>query len=222
MIAQAIILTLQLASVTTIILLVIGIPLSWWLANTDKPFKPAIEAIVALPLVLPPTVIGFYLLILLGSNGILGQFSQYMTGHSLAFSFTGLVIASVLYSLPFVIQPLQMAFEQLDKRAIEAAYVLGAYPLRVFRQIVIPQASRGFLTAIVLGFAHTVGEFGVVLMVGGNLPGETQVVSIAIYELVETLEYDAAHLLAAGMLVFSFIVLFIVYGYNQSHAKYRT
>jgi len=216
---SAIELTLKLASLTTIILLLLGIPLSWWLSNTRNYFKPIVEAFVAIPLVLPPTVLGFYLLILLGNNGLLGQFSTYFTGHSLAFTFTGLLIASVLYSLPFVVQPLQAAFDQLDKRNIEAAYVLGAYPLRVFFSVVVPQAKRGFLTAIILGFSHTVGEFGVVLMVGGNIPGETQVVSIAIYELVEALEYEKAHYLAAGLLLFSFIVLMFVYGFNSKGLK---
>lgn len=221
MIWPAIELTLKLASVTTIILLLLGIPLSWWLSNTRNYFKPFIETIVAIPLVLPPTVLGFYLLILMGSNGLLGQFSNYFIGHSLAFTFTGLVIASVLYSLPFVVQPLQAAFDQLDKCNIEAAYVLGAYPLRVFFTVIVPQAKRGFLTAIILGFSHTVGEFGVVLMVGGNIPGETQVVSIAIYELVESLEYEKAHILAAGILVFSFTVLMFVYGFNSRQGLRR-
>ena len=217
----AIELTLKLASLTTIILLLLGIPLSWWLSNTKNHFKPIVEALVAIPLVLPPTVLGFYLLILLGNNGLLGQFSIYFTGQSLAFTFTGLLIASILYSLPFVVQPLQAAFDQLDKRNIEAAYVLGAYPLRVFFSIVVPQAKRGFLTAIILGFSHTVGEFGVVLMVGGNIPGETQMISIAIYELVESLEYEKAHYLAAGLLLFSFTVLMFVYGFNARHRLMR-
>ena len=214
MIWPAIELTLKLASLTTIILLILGIPLSWWLSHTRHFFKPLIETLVAIPLVLPPTVLGFYLLILMGNNGLLGQFSLFFSDQSLAFTFAGLVIASVLYSLPFVVQPLQAAFEQLDKRNIEAAYVLGAYPVRVFFTIIVPQAKRGFLTAIILGFSHTVGEFGVVLMVGGNIPGETQVVSIAIYELVESLEYEKAHYLAGGLMLFSFIVLMFVYGFN--------
>ena len=221
MIWPAIELTLKLASLTTIILLLIGIPLSWWLSNTNNYFKPLIETLVAIPLVLPPTVLGFYLLILMGNNGFLGQFSLFFSDQSLAFTFSGLVIASVLYSLPFVVQPLQAAFEQLDKRHLEAAYVLGAYPIRVFFTIVLPQARRGFLTAIILGFSHTVGEFGVVLMVGGNIPGETQVVSIAIYELVESLEYEKAHYLAGGLMLFSFIVLMFVYGFNAKHKVRR-
>jgi len=218
---SAILLTLKLASLTTIVLLLLGIPLSWWLSNTRNVFKPVVETIVAIPLVLPPTVLGFYLLILMGSNGALGQFSEFFTGQHLAFTFTGLLIASVLYSLPFVVQPLQTAFEQLDKKNIDAAYVLGAYPVRVFFTIVLPQARRGFITAIILGFSHTVGEFGVVLMVGGNIPGETQVVSIAIYEMVESLEYEQAHLLSAGLLFFSFIVLMVVYGFNARHRVRR-
>lgn len=211
MIFETVLLTIKLASLTTIILLLIGIPLSWWLAFTHNKLKPVIEALVAIPLVLPPTVLGFYLMILLGSNGFLGQASQYFTGVTLAFTFTGLVIASVLYSMPFVIQPLQAAFEKLDDRTIEAAYLLGANKLRVFYSIVVPMSRRGFLTAIILGFSHTVGEFGVVLMVGGNIPGETQVVSIAIYELVESLEYESAHQLSFGLMLFSFVVLYLVY-----------
>jgi len=207
-------LTLKLAALTTVILLLISTPISWWLSSTQHKSKPIIESLIALPLVLPPTVLGFYLLILLGSNGWLGQLSVYFTGQTLAFTFAGLLIASVLYSLPFVVQPLQTAFEQLNRKSVEAAYILGAYPLKVFFTIVLPQTKRGFLTATVLGFAHTVGEFGVVLMVGGNIPGETQVVSIAIYELVESLEYEAAHMLSAGLLVFSFLVLVLVYAFN--------
>ena len=193
--------------------------MSWWLAFTHSKMKPIIESLVAIPLVLPPTVLGFYLMIFLGSNGMLGQASVYFTGASLAFTFTGLVIASMLYSMPFVIQPLQGAFEKLNKRTIEAAYLLGANRMRVFISIVIPMSRRGFLTAIILGFSHTVGEFGVVLMVGGNIPGETQVVSIAIYELVESMEYGAAHQLSFGLLLFSFIVLLFVYGRQSSHVR---
>lgn len=214
MIEKAVILTLQLATVTTLILLIISLPLAWWLANSKRAIKPVIEALVAIPIVLPPTVLGFYLLILLGNKGLLGELSIYFTGHTLAFTFTGLVIASVFYSLPFVVQPLQTAFERIDKKMIEAAYVLGAFPMRVFFTVVLPQIKRGFITACVLGFAHTVGEFGVVLMVGGNIPGETQVLSIALYELVETLDYEKAHYVSAGLLAFSFVVLFLVYWLN--------
>lgn len=216
MIEQAVFLTLKLATVTTVLLLIISLPLAWWLANTRHFSKPAVEAIVAIPIVLPPTVLGFYLLVLLGSNGMLGQFSMFFTGSSLAFTFGGLVIASMLYSLPFVVQPLQASFDRLDRRTIEAAYLLGAYRLRVFTTIVFPQIKKGFIAACVLGFAHTVGEFGVVLMVGGNIPGETQVVSIALYELVETLEYEKAHYLSASLLFFSFFVLLVVYSLNRS------
>lgn len=219
MIFDTVLLTIKLATVTTLILLVIGIPMSWWLAFTHSRMKPVIESLVAIPLVLPPTVLGFYLLILLGSNGFLGQASEYFTGQSLAFTFSGLVIASVLYSMPFVIQPLQTAFEKLNIRTIEAAFLLGASRLRVFCSIVVPMSRRGFLTAIILGFSHTVGEFGVVLMVGGNIPGETQVVSIAIYELVESLEYGSAHLLSFGLVLFSFIVLLLVYSYQSTRVR---
>lgn len=219
MILETVLLTLKLATITTILLLLIGVPMSWWLAFTHSKMKPIIESLVAIPLVLPPTVLGFYLMIFLGSNGMLGQASVYFTGASLAFTFTGLVIASMLYSMPFVIQPLQGAFEKLNKRTIEAAYLLGANRMRVFISIVIPMSRRGFLTAIILGFSHTVGEFGVVLMVGGNIPGETQVVSIAIYELVESMEYGAAHQLSFGLLLFSFIVLLFVYGRQSSHVR---
>ena len=219
MILETILLTIKLASVTTLVLLIIGIPMSWWLAFTNHKLKPVIESLVAIPLVLPPTVLGFYLMILLGTNGFLGQASQYFTGHTLAFTFTGLVIASVLYSMPFVIQPLQAAFEKLNIRTVEAAYLLGANKFRVFYSIVVPMSRRGFLTAIILGFSHTVGEFGVVLMVGGNIPGETQVVSIAIYELVESLEYGRAHQLSFGLMLFSFIVLLLVYGNQSSRVR---
>lgn len=212
---QAVTLTLRLALLTVMILLLIATPLAWWLSQTHRRSKVLIEAVTALPLVLPPTVLGFYLLILLGANGPLGQLSISLTGQPLAFSFTGLVIASCLYSLPFVVQPLQNAFERLDRRAIEAAWTLGASRWRAFFSVILPQARRGFLTAVVLGFAHTLGEFGVVLMVGGNIPGSTQVVSIAIYEHVESFDYAAAHDLSMALLVFSFLVLFVVYGMNR-------
>lgn len=212
---QAISLTLQLAVLTVLILLVIGTPLAWWLSQTQHRIKVVVEAVTALPLVLPPTVLGFYLLILLGANGPLGGLWQSLTGSPLAFSFGGLVIASCLYSLPFVVQPLQNAFERLDRRAIEAAWTLGASPWWAFLSIILPQSRRGFLTAVVLGFAHTLGEFGVVLMVGGNIPGKTQVVSIAIYEHVESFDYAAAHSLSLFLLLFSFLVLFAVYSINR-------
>ncbi len=213
--AQAIWVTLKLATITVILLLLFSLPLAWWLAHTKSRMKVPLEALTALPLVLPPTVLGFYLLILLGAHGPLGKFWIAISGQPLSFSFTGLVMASCLYSLPFVVQPLQAAFEKLDQHALEAAWTLGATRVRAFLTVVVPQARRGLLTAIVLGFAHTVGEFGVVLMVGGNIPGETQVISIAIYEHVEVLEYGAAHKLSALLLVFSFVVLFIVYGLNR-------
>jgi molybdate transport system permease protein len=207
--------TLQVASLTVVILLIVGTPIAWWLAFTRSRFKIPVESVTALPLVLPPTVLGFYLLIFMGINGPAGQLWKSLTGHPLAFSFSGVVIASCIYSLPFVVQPLQAAFESMDKRAIEAAWTLGASPVRTFIQVVVPQIRRGLLTAVVLGFAHTLGEFGVILMVGGNIPGQTQVVSIAIYEEVETLNYSAAHALSAGLLVFSFMVLVLVYGVNR-------
>ncbi|MDX1811267.1 MAG: molybdate ABC transporter permease subunit [Gammaproteobacteria bacterium] len=215
MILTPLVLTLKLALVTVFILFIIGMPLAWWLAETRSRFKPLLESITALPLVLPPTVLGFYLLILLGQNGVLGGFWFNLTGSQLAFSFLGLVIASCLYSLPFVVQPLQTAFEKLDKKSIEAAYTLGASPQRTFVRVVLPMIRRGLITALVLGFAHTIGEFGVVLMVGGNIPDETQVMSIAIYEAVETMDYTAAHWMSAGLLVFSLLVLFSVYALNK-------
>lgn len=207
--------TLHLAAVTTLILLVFGTPLAWWLARTRSRLKPAIEAITALPLVLPPTVLGFYLLILLSPKSAIGGFWVSVTGDSLTFSFTGLVIASVLYSLPFTVQPLESAFESVGRGPIEAAASLGASPFDAFLNVAVPMSLRGFLTAAVLTFAHTLGEFGVVLMVGGNIPGETRVVSIAIYEHVETLRYGDAHILAGGLLVFSFLVLVVVYSINN-------
>lgn len=212
---QPVTLTLKLAAVTTFTLLLLSTPLAWWLAHTRSRLKVPVESLTALPLVLPPTVLGFYLLVLLGGNGPVGQLWQALTGRPLAFSFTGLVTASCVYSLPFVVQPLQAAFERLPVHAIEAAWTLGASRARTFLTVVLPQARRGLLTAVVLGFAHTLGEFGVVLMVGGNLPGQTQVLSIAIFEHVEAMEYGAAHLLAGGMLALSFAVLFIVYAANR-------
>ena len=212
---QPIWLTLQLASITVLVLLVLSTPIAWWLAHTKSKLKVPLEAVTALPLVLPPTVLGFYLLVFMGANGPLGQLWIHVTGHPLSFSFIGLVVASCIYSLPFVVQPLQAAFESLDRHAIEAAWTLGASRSKTFLTVIVPQARRGLLTAIVLGFAHTMGEFGVVLMVGGNIPGQTQVVSIAIYENVETLAYGTAHAMSAGLLVFSFTVLFLVYGVNR-------
>lgn len=212
---QPVWLTLQLAGITVLVLLVVGTPISWWLARTKSKLKVPVEAVTALPLILPPTVLGFYLLVFMGANGPLGRLWIDITGHPLSFSFTGLVVASCIYSLPFVVQPLQAAFETLDRHAVEAAWTLGASRTRTFFTVVVPQARRGLLTAVVLGFAHTMGEFGVVLMVGGNIPGQTQVVSIAIYEHVETMAYGAAHVMSAGLLLFSFAVLFLVYAINR-------
>jgi molybdate transport system permease protein len=207
--------TLHLAAVTTLILLALGTPLAWWLARTRSRFKPVVEASTALPLVLPPTVLGFYLLILLGPQSAIGGFWVTVTGDALTFSFAGLVIASVLYSLPFMVQPLASAFAAIGRGPMEAAANLGASPFDAFFNVVVPMSLRGFLTATVLTFAHTLGEFGVVLMVGGNIPGETRVISIAIYEQVETLQYADAHVLAAGLLAFSFLVLLVVYSINH-------
>jgi molybdate transport system permease protein len=200
--------TFKLASITTVFLLILGTPLAWWLAHTRCRCKPFIEAVVALPIVLPPTVLGFYMLVALGSNGPLGSLE-------LAFTFTGLVIGSIFYSLPFVVQPLQSSFSQIGARPMEVAASLGASPLDSFFSVAVPMARRGFLTATVLGFAHTVGEFGVVLMIGGNIPGKTRVLSIAIYDHVEALEYGQAHVLSAILLMFAFLVLFVVYYYNR-------
>ena len=204
----AIWLTLKLAAVTTVLLLLVGTPLAWWLAHSRLRCKPLLEALLALPLVLPPTVLGFYLLILLGANGPLG-------GFELAFSFTGLVIGSAIYSLPFVVQPLQNAFAAIGPRPLEVAATLRASPWDSFWSVAMPMARPGFITAAVLGFAHTLGEFGVVLMIGGNIPGKTQVLSIAIYDRVEALEYAQAHWLAAGLLLFSLLVLTLVYAVNR-------
>ena len=207
--------TLQLAGITTIILLIIGTPLAWWLARSQFRLKVMIEAVVALPLVLPPTVLGFYLLISLGPHGPVGGLMQALGGQSLAFTFTGLVIGSVFYSLPFVVQPLQAAFGAIGRSPLEVAATLRASPLDRFFSIAVPLARSGYLTAAVLGFAHTVGEFGVVLMIGGNIPGETQVLSIAIYDHVEALEYGQAHWLAGGLLLLSFLMLVMVYTVNR-------
>ncbi|MCX8016993.1 MAG: molybdate ABC transporter permease subunit [Rhodocyclaceae bacterium] len=209
-------LTLKLASVTTAILLLIGTPLAWWLARTRSRWKGPIGAVVALPIVLPPTVLGFYLLVALGPNGPVGQLTQWAGIGLLPFTFAGLVVASVFYSLPFVVQPLQNAFAAIGERPLEAAATLGAGPLDTFFSVVLPLARPGYLTAAVLGFAHTVGEFGVVLMIGGNIPDKTRVVSVAIYDHVEALEYGEAHGLAAGLLVFSFLVLWALYTLNPT------
>ncbi len=208
-------LSVQLAGVTTALLLIIGTPLAWWLATTRNRFRPIIEAITALPLVLPPTVLGFYILIFLSPNSTLGGLWRDATGETLTFSFSGLVLASALYSLPFMVQPLQSAFEAVGRGPMEAAATLRAGRLDAFFSVAVPLSKRGFLTGIVLSFAHTIGEFGVVLMVGGNIPGQTRVISIAIYEQVETLDYAQAHALSLILLVFSFSVLLVVYSLNR-------
>jgi len=208
-------LTLRLAAVSTVVLLLLGIPLAWWLSCTSSRFKTAIEAVIAMPIVLPPTVLGFYLLVCLGPHGVIGGTWQQFFGYSLAFTFTGLVIGSVLYSLPFVVQPIQNAFESMGRRPMEVAATLRAAPLDRFLTVALPQARRGLVTGTTLGFAHTVGEFGVVLMIGGNIPRETRVLSIAIYDHVEALQYQHAHVLSAGLLAFSFLVLLLVFAINR-------
>ncbi len=208
---SAIILTLKLASLTTLLLLLIGTPIAWWLARTRSWLKGPIGAVVALPLVLPPTVLGFYLLISLGPHGVIGQFTQWLGIGLLPFTFAGLVIASVFYSLPFVVQPLQNAFEAIGERPLEVAATLRASPLDTFFSVVLPLARPGFITASILGFAHTVGEFGVVLMIGGNIPERTRTVSVQIFDHVESMEYAQAHWLSAGMLLFSFLILLALY-----------
>ncbi|MAT66003.1 MAG: molybdate ABC transporter permease subunit [Gammaproteobacteria bacterium] len=207
--------TLKLATVTTLILLLLGTPLAWWLARTPRRGKVVMEALVALPLVLPPTVLGFYLLVALGPHGPVGALLDMMGGPTLVFSFPGLVIGSVIYSLPFVVQPLQASFSAIPAGLLDAAATLRAAPLDRFFSLVLPLARPGLLTAVVLGFAHTVGEFGVVLMIGGNIPGQTQVLSISIYDHVEALDYDQAHWLAGSLLVFSFVMLLLVYRFNR-------
>ena len=211
----AIWLTLRLATTVTVLLLLIGTPIAWWLARTHSRWKAPIGAVVALPLVLPPTVIGFYLLVALGPNGWLGQLTQSLGLGTLPFTFWGLVVASVFYSMPFVVQPIQNAIETIGERPLEVAATLRARPLDQFFTIILPLAKPGFITAIILGFAHTVGEFGIVLMIGGSIAGETQVASIQIYEHVESLRYSQAHSLAALMLVFSFIVLLSLYLFQR-------
>lgn len=211
------VLTLKLAALTTLVLLLLGTPLAWWLAYTRSRWKPVVEATTALPLVLPPTVLGFYLLVLLNPQAPLGRWWLTLTDTTLTFSFAGLVVASVVYSLPFTVQPLQAAFEAVGRRPLEVAATLRASPLDAFFTVATPMAARGYLTATVLTFAHTIGEFGVVLMVGGNIPGQTKVISIAIYEHVETINYPAAHTLSAGLLAFSFLVLLFVYVWNRRY-----
>ncbi|MEQ8557260.1 MAG: molybdate ABC transporter permease subunit [Henriciella sp.] len=211
-----VLLSLQLAAVTTLILFVIALPLAWWLARTRSPLKPVVEAVTALPLVLPPTVIGFYLLIALNPTSPIGAFWVSVTGETLTFSFAGLVVASIIYSLPFMVQPIQSAFEAVGRAPMEAAAMLRASQFDAFFSVLLPQSVRGLITAGVLTFAHTIGEFGVVLMIGGNIPDRTRVVSIDIYEQVENQNYGDAHLLSAGLLVFAFLVLAGVYAINRS------
>jgi len=208
-------LTVRLATVTTLLLLLIGTPLAWWLARTGSRWKAVVGAVVALPIVLPPTVLGFYLLLLMGPNGAVGRFTSWAGLGLLPFTFAGLVVASVLYSMPFVVQPLQNAFEAVGRGPLEAAATLRASPLDAFFTVAVPMARPGFLTAAVLGFAHTVGEFGVVLMIGGNIPGRTRVVSVQIYDHVEALEYAQAHGLSAALLAFSFLVLLALYSFGR-------
>lgn len=208
---QAVWLTALLAGTTTLLLMPLATPLAWWMVRSSSPARSVVEAVVALPLVLPPTVLGFYLLVILNPTAPVGAFWVSITGQSLTFSFSGLVLASILYSLPFMVQPLATAFRSVSQETLEAAATLGASPRDQLISVVLPAAKRGFLTGSVLTFAHTVGEFGVVLMMGGNIPGETRVLSIAIYEHVETLNYDAAHAMALGLLVFSFVSLWAVY-----------
>ena len=216
----AIWLTIKLASVTTVILLLIGTPIAWWLARTPSRLRGPVGALVALPLVLPPTVIGFYLLLALGPHGFIGQTTQALGLGSVVFSFTGLVIGSVIYSMPFVVQPLQNAFTAVGDRPLEVAATLRASPLDCFFSVVLPQARSGFVTASILGFAHTVGEFGVVLMIGGNIPDKTRVVSVQIFDHVEAMEYAQAHWLAGAMLGFSFVVLLLLHCSRQRRSAW--
>lgn len=212
-------LTIELAAVTTVVLLILGTPIAWWLARSKAAWREVVGALVTLPLVLPPTVLGFYLLIALGPNGPGGWLAGWFGGRSLAFTFEGLVIGSVVYSLPFVVQPIRNAFEAMGDRPLEVAATLRASPWDAFWHVAVPLARPGFLTGAVLGFAHTVGEFGVVLMIGGNIPDETRVLSVAIYDLVETLNWREAHLLAAGMLFFAFIVVLTMIFFEKRFSR---
>jgi len=212
---EALILTLQLASLTTLILMPISIGIAWWLVHTRSVWRAPIHALITLPLVLPPTVLGFYLLILMGPQGPLGQATQALGLGTLSFTFTGLVLGSVVYSLPFAVQPIQIAFESIGSRPMEVAATLRAKPIDAFLNVALPMARTGLISAAILSFSHTIGEFGVVLMIGGNIPGQTQVLSTQIYNHVEALEYAQAHYLAGGMLAFSFLVLFIMSLVNQ-------
>ncbi|MBT8046939.1 MAG: molybdate ABC transporter permease subunit [Xanthomonadales bacterium] len=217
----ALAITLKLALVSTLILLLLGTPLAWWLARTRWRFKFIPEAIVALPLVLPPTVLGFYLLLALGPHGPVGGLLESLGGRPLAFTFTGLVIGSIIYSMPFVVQPLQDAFSAIGRRPLEVAATLRASPMDRFFTVAVPLARPGFLTAAVLGFAHTIGEFGVVLMIGGNIPGQTRVASIAVYDHVEGLDFSQAHGVSIALLLLSFVLLLLVYGLNRRFRMMR-
>lgn len=216
---EAILLTLRLASVTTLILFIVGTPIAWWLSRTRSRWKGAVGALVAMPLVLPPTVLGFYLLVAMGPNGPVGWLTQTLGLGLLPFSFWGLVIGSVFYSLPFMVQPVQNAFEAIGERPLEVAATLRASPIDRFFTVALPLARPGFVTAGILTFAHTVGEFGVVLMIGGNIPGETRVASVQIYDYVEALEYGNAHRLAAVLMLFSFLVLLLLYSRRPNQRK---
>jgi molybdate transport system permease protein len=216
---SAVWLTIKLALVVTVILLLVGTPIAWWLARTRRWWKGVVGALVALPIVLPPTVIGFYLLVVMGKHGVIGQLTQSLGLGILPFTFAGLVVASVIYSLPFVVQPLQNAFESIPDRALETAATLRASALDTFFSVELPLAKPGLLTASVLGFAHTVGEFGIVLMIGGNIPYQTRVVSVQIYDHVEAMEYAQAHWLSMAMLLFSFVVLLLLYTFNPSSRR---
>ena len=217
---DALYLTIALASITTVLLLILGTPLAWWLSRRRGNLPAALEALIAVPLILPPTVLGFYLLLLFAPQSALGRLWQQLTGAQLAFSFSALVIGSVIYSLPFVVQPLQSAFQRVPQTLLQAAATLGATPLDQFRSVVVPLARRSFITAASLGFAHTVGEFGVVLMIGGNIPGETQVLSIAVFDAVESLRFAEAHRLAGGLVIFSLVLLFLLYR-SDRHGGWR-
>lgn len=216
---SAIWLTLKLASVVTMLLLIIGTPIAWWLARTASAWKRPVAAIVTLPMVLPPTVLGFYLLVAMGPDGPVGWLTQKLGIGLLPFTFAGLVVASLFYSLPFAVQPIQQAFEAIGRRPLEVAATLRASPLDAFFTVAVPLARPGFVTAAVMSFAHTIGEFGVVLMIGGNIPGKTRVVSVRIYDHVEGLEFAQAHRLAGGLLLFSFAVLLLLYRFNPMTAK---
>ncbi len=215
----ALLVTLKLASLTTLILLLIGTPISWWLARTHSSWKTPLSALVALPMVLPPTVLGFYLLIAMGPHGFLGQWTAALGLGTLAFTFWGLLLASVLYSLPFVVQPLQAGFAALDPVVLDAAATLRASPIDRFFSVIVPVCRPAFLTAIVMGFAHTVGEFGVILMVGGNIEGETRVLSVLLYDRVESMAYSQAHWIAGGLLVFSFVILLFMHAISHRLAR---